>query len=275
MFGLWYHFGWCWLLALAHASWVEEFLRRYQAQGHWTCRTREYDVHRPTQVGRVFVYRAFDIWSQNGPFYRATVATHQMMLPDELLWRIALHWPDLGNNWNQVGWRLVSVDDSRSTSCLSDLLHPTYVLIMPELLSDLSHRPHRLLEVTHGDTCHVRGTVLPPQINLSILQELLQSFCRREWPMVRCIGTHNRVALTFFFVFLLGAAWVKSRANALQSAIHWWQAKSRGQAVSTMQKRNKQIQKQISGSNKFRIWGREDETDARAVRSNSLARSIE
>ena len=37
---------------------------------------------------------------------------------------------------------------------------------------------------------------------------------------------------------------------------------------------NKQIRKQISGSNKFLIGGREDETDARAVRSDSLARRI-
>ena len=37
----------------------------------------------------------------------------------------------------------------------------------------------------------------------------------------------------------------------------------------------KQIQKQISGSNKLPIRGREDGTDARAVRSNSLARRIE
>ena len=96
-----------------------------------------------------------------GPFYRATVATHQMMIPDELLWRIALHWQDLGNNWNQVGWRLVSVDDSV-------LRRATYVLVMPGLLSDTSHQPQGLLEVTQGDTCHVRATVLPPQINLAL-----------------------------------------------------------------------------------------------------------
>ena len=194
--------GRCLLLTVATSSWVEEFIARYQAQGlgmvddleeDWARRTREYGVRRPTQVGRVFVYRAFDLWSQTGPFYRATVATHQMMIPDELLWRIA---PDLGNNWNQVGWRLVPVDDSRSASCLTDLIYPTYVLIMPGLLGDMSHRPHGLLEVTNGDTCHVRATVLPPRINLPILQELLHAFCRRGWPMVRCSGTHNRVALT-------------------------------------------------------------------------------
>ena len=115
------HLGRCLLLTVAAASWVEEFIARYQAQGlgmiedledDWTRRTREYGVRRPTQVGRVFVYRAFDLWTQTGPFYRATVATHQMMIPDELLWRIALHWPDLGNEWNQVEWRLVPVDDS-------------------------------------------------------------------------------------------------------------------------------------------------------------------
>ena len=67
---------------------------------------------------------------------------------------------------------------------------------MPGLLRDLSHRPHGLLEVAHGDTCHVRATVLPPRINLPTLQELLGTFCRRGWPMVRCIGMHNGVALT-------------------------------------------------------------------------------
>ena len=44
---------------------------------------------------------------------------------------------------------------------------------MPGLLSEMAHRPHGLLEVTQGDMCHVRATVLPPKINLSILQELL------------------------------------------------------------------------------------------------------
>ena len=44
--------------------------------------------------------------------------------------------------------------------------------------------------------CHVRATVLPPKINLPILQEFLRAFCRRGWPMVRCVGTHNRVTLT-------------------------------------------------------------------------------
>ena len=53
------------------------------------------------------------------------------------------------------------------------------------------NRPHRLLEVTQGDICHVRATVLPPRINLPIL-----AFCRRGWPLVRCVGTHNRVPLT-------------------------------------------------------------------------------
>ena len=53
-----------------------------------------------------------------------------------------------------------------------------------------------MLEVTQGDMCHVRATVLPPRINLPILQEFLHAVCRRGWPMVRCVGTHNRVALT-------------------------------------------------------------------------------
>ena len=46
-------------------------------------------------------------WTLTGsdvPFYRATVVVHQGMLPDEILWRIALHWFDLGHDWNRVGW---------------------------------------------------------------------------------------------------------------------------------------------------------------------------
>ena len=37
------------------------------------------------------------------------------------------------------------------------------------------------------------ASVLPPRINLPILHK---AFCRRGWPMVRCVGTHNRVPLT-------------------------------------------------------------------------------
>ena len=59
-----------------------------------------------------------------------------------------------------------------------------------------SMKRHRGLEITSGDTCHVRATVLPSRINLPILQELLHAICRRGWPMVRCVGTHNRIALT-------------------------------------------------------------------------------
>ena len=118
------------------------------------------------------------------------------MIPDEILWRIALHWPDLGHDWNRVGWNLVAVDDSRSASCLPDLISPTYVLVMHGLLGDMAHRPHGLLEITSGNTCHVRATVLPSRINLPILQKLLHAICRRGWPMVRCVGTHNRIALT-------------------------------------------------------------------------------
>ena len=68
------------------------------------------------------------------------------------------------------------MDDSRTASCLPDLIDPTYVLIMPELLSEMFHRPHGLLEVTHGDAC-VLAAVLPPRINLPISQELLHAFC--------------------------------------------------------------------------------------------------
>ena len=200
-----FHPEWCLLVVAAASSWVDEFIQRYEAQGlglwdeldsDWVRRTQEYGIRRPTQDGRIFVYRAFDLWSHTGPFYRATVAVHQVMLPDEILWRVALHWPDLGHEWNHVGWRLVPVDDSRSSSCLPDLISPTYVLVMRGLLGDMAHRPHGLLEINSGDACHVRATVLPSRINLPILQELLHAICRRGWPMVRCVGTHNRVALT-------------------------------------------------------------------------------
>ena len=201
MLGPWSHLERCLLVMVAASSWVDEFLQRYETQGlgmwdelDW--RTQEYGIRRPTQDGRIFVYRAFDLWSHTGPFYRATVVVHQMMIPDEILWRIALHWPDLGHNWNHVGWSLIAVDDSRSASCLPDLISPTYVLVMHGLLGDMAHRPHGLLEITSGDTCHVRATVLPSRINLPILQELLHAFCQRGWPMVRCSGTHNRIVLS-------------------------------------------------------------------------------
>ena len=171
----WFRQEWCLLIVVAASSWVDEFIQRYEAQGlglwdeldsDWVRRTQEYGIRRPTQDGRIFVYRAFDLWSHTGPFYRATVVVHQVMLPDEILWRIALR-PDLGHDWNRVGWRLVPVDDSRSSSCLPDLISPTYVLVMHGLLEDMAHRPHGLLEITSGDACHVRATVLPSRINLS------------------------------------------------------------------------------------------------------------
>ena len=79
------------------------------------------------------------------------------LIPDEILWRIAVYWPDLGNHWHEASWRLHPVDDSRSASCLPDLIHSTYVLVMPGLLNEMVHRPHGLLEVTQGDMCHVRA----------------------------------------------------------------------------------------------------------------------
>ena len=190
---------------LAASSWPEEFVQRYEAHGlallhtneaDWVQRTNEYGLRRPTHACQIFVYRAFDLWSQMGPMYRATVSVTQFMIPDEILWRIAVYWPDLGNHWHEASWRLHPVDDSRSASCLPDLIHSTYVLVMPGLLNEMAHRPHGLLEVTQGDICHVRATVLPPRINLPILQEFLKAFCRRGWPLVRCVGTHNRVPLT-------------------------------------------------------------------------------
>ena len=44
-------------------------------------------------------------------------------------------------------------------------------------------------------SCSGNGAIAP-KINLPILQELLRAFCRRGWPMVKCVGTHNRVTLT-------------------------------------------------------------------------------
>ena len=37
-----------------------------------------------------------------GPMYRATVSVTQFMIPDEILWRIAVYWPDLGNHWHEA-----------------------------------------------------------------------------------------------------------------------------------------------------------------------------
>ena len=94
--------------------------------------------------------------------------------------------PVYGNHWHEASWGLHPVDDSRSASCLPDLIQPTYVLVMPGLLNEMAHRPHGLLEVTQGDICHVRATVLPPRINLPILQEFLKAFCRRDDSDLRC-----------------------------------------------------------------------------------------
>ena len=115
-------------------------------EADWAQRTNEYGLRRPTHACQIFVYRAFDLWSQMGPMYRATVSVTQFMIPDEILWRIAVHWPDLGNHWHEASWRLHPVDDSRSASCLRDLIHSTYVLVMPGLLNEMAHRPHGLLE---------------------------------------------------------------------------------------------------------------------------------
>ena len=136
---------------LAASSWPEEFVQRYEAHGlallhtneaDWVQRTNEYGLRRPTHACQIFVHRAFDLWSQMGPMYRATVSVTQFMIPDEILWRIAVYWPDLGNHWHEASWRLHPVDDSRSASCLPDLIQPTYVLVMPGLLNEMAHRPH-------------------------------------------------------------------------------------------------------------------------------------
>ncbi len=90
------------LVLLGSCSWAEEFLERYRGRGaallgvddDWARRTAEYGVNRPTRAGRVFLYRAFDLWSNVGPFYRAATEVYPTMHPDELLTRVALHWPD-------------------------------------------------------------------------------------------------------------------------------------------------------------------------------------
>ena len=70
--------------------------------------------------------------------------------------------------------------------------------------------------------------------------------------------------------FLLDAAWIKSRAERPSVSYTKVTAKSQGQAISCNYTNH--IFKQISGSNKFLIVGDgKDETDARAVRPNSLA----
>ena len=118
-------------------------------------------------------------------------------------------------------WRLHPVDDSQSASCLPDLIHSTYVLVMPGLLNEMAHRPHGLLEVTQGDICHVRATVLPPRINLPILQEFLKAFCRRGWPMVRCVGTHNQVPLTMSSKTAIMGFLLKLRSQELSLPMQW------------------------------------------------------
>ncbi len=78
-------------------------------------------------------------------------------------------------------------------------------------------------------------------------------------------------AITFF---LLDAAWVRSRAerpSVSYTKVTGIFARTGHTCISTKANSTKQI----SGSNKLPIRGREDGTDARAVRSNSLARRIE
>ena len=68
--------------------------------------------------------------------------------------------------------------------------------------------------------------------------------------------------------FLLVAAWVRSRAE--RPSVSY--TKVTGIIARTghnLHKYRKQIPKQISGNNKFRIKGTGNETDARAVRSDS------
>ena len=61
---------------LVASSWPEEFVQRYEAHGlallhtneaDWVQRANEYGLRRPTHACQIFVYRAFDLWSQMGP----------------------------------------------------------------------------------------------------------------------------------------------------------------------------------------------------------------
>ena len=79
---------------VAASSWPEEFVQRYEAHGFallhtneadWAQRTNEYGLSRPTHACQIFVYRAFDLWSQMGAMYRATVSVTQFMIPDEIV----------------------------------------------------------------------------------------------------------------------------------------------------------------------------------------------
>ena len=58
------------------------------------------DSDAQTRACQIFVYRAFDLWSQMGPIVSVT----PFMIPDEILWRIAVYWPDLGNYWHEASW---------------------------------------------------------------------------------------------------------------------------------------------------------------------------
>ncbi len=49
----------------------------------WAMRTAQFGVVRPARTGRILVYRVFGLWSNMGPFTRATTAVHENMHPDE------------------------------------------------------------------------------------------------------------------------------------------------------------------------------------------------
>ena len=82
-------------------SWIDDFIQQYRSRGavelsdldvEWARRTAEYGIVRPAMISRIFVYRAYDLWSNVGPFSRATTAVYATIYPDELLTRIALYW---------------------------------------------------------------------------------------------------------------------------------------------------------------------------------------
>ena len=83
-------------------SWTEEFIAHYSQRDAvdlsdlalgWEDRTLRYGVLRPTRPGCILVYRAFDLGVTMGPFSRATMEVYADV---QVLSRVTMHWPDLG-----------------------------------------------------------------------------------------------------------------------------------------------------------------------------------
>ena len=49
-----------------------------------------------------------------GPMHRATVSVTQFMIPDEILWRIAVYWPD-----KRAGGSIRLMTPGRHRACLT------------------------------------------------------------------------------------------------------------------------------------------------------------